>query len=275
MTAPDLGKLAINQATTMKQWTLREAIEGYAAKDIRGISVWRDKLAECGVDEAAKILKDNGMTVTGVCRGGMFPANDDGGRQAALDDNRRAVDEAAAIDAQCLVMVCGGLPDGSKDMIDAREQVADGLAAMLPYARAAGVPVAIEPLHPMTAADRACVNTLEHALDLCDALGDGMGVAVDCYHVWWDPKLEEQIARAGSRILGFHVCDWLVPTVDLVWDRGMMGDGVIDIPRIRGWVEDAGYRGFNEVEIFSERNWWQRDPVEVVDTCMERYQYFV
>ena len=275
MTAPDRKKLAINQATTMTQWTLREAIEGYAIKDIRGISVWRDKLAECGVDEAARILKDNNMTVTGLCRGGMFPANDDAGRQAALDDNHRAVDEAAAIGAQCLVMVCGGLPDGSKDMIDTRKQVADGLAAMLPYAIDAGVAVAIEPLHPMTAADRACVNTLEHALDLCDALGDGIGVAVDCYHVWWDPKLEEQIVRAGNRILGFHVCDWLVPTVDLVWDRGMMGDGVIDIPRIRGWVENAGYRGFNEVEIFSERNWWKRDPTEVVDTCIDRYQHFV
>jgi sugar phosphate isomerase/epimerase len=229
MDAPDLKKLAINQATTMKQWSLREAIEGYAARDIRGISVWRNKLAECGVDEAARILKDNGMTVTGVCRGGMFPANGDAGRRAALDDNRSAVDEAAAIDAQCLVMVCGGLPDGSKDMIDARKQVADGLAAMLPHAIDGGVPVAIEPLHPMT----------------------------------------------GNRILGFHICDWLVPTVDLVWDRGMMGDGVIDIPSIRGWVEDAGYRGFNEVEIFSERNWWQRDPVEVVDTCIERYQHFV
>lgn len=275
MTAPERARLAINQATTMKQWTLQEAVEGYAAKDIRGISVWRDKLAECGVDDAAKLLQDYGMTVTGLCRGGMFPANDDGGRQIAYDENRRAVDEAAAIDARCLVMVCGGLPDGSKDMADARKQVADGLERMLPYARDAGVPVAIEPLHPMTAADRACVNTLEQALDLCDALGDGVGVAVDVYHVWWDPKLEGQIARAGSRILGFHVCDWLVPTVDLVWDRGMMGDGVIDIPRIRGWVEAAGYRGFNEVEIFSERNWWQRDPEEVVDTCIERYAKYV
>jgi len=275
MTAPERARLAINQATTMKQWTLREAVEGYAAKDIRGISVWRDKLAECGVDDAAKLLQDYGMTVTGLCRGGMFPANDDGGRQIAYDENRRAVDEAAAIDARCLVMVCGGLPDGSKDMADARKQVADGLERMLPYARDAGVPVAIEPLHPMTAADRACVNTLEQALDLCDALGDGVGVAVDVYHVWWDPKLEGQIARAGSRILGFHVCDWLVPTVDLVWDRGMIGDGVIDIPRIRGWVEAAGYRGFNEVEIFSERNWWQRDPEEVVDTCIERYAKYV
>ncbi len=275
MPAPEREKLAINQATTMKQWSLREAVEGYAAKDIRGISVWRDKLAECGVEVAAELLRDNGMTVTGLCRGGMFPANDDAGRQAAHDDNRRAVDEAAAIGAQCLVMVCGGLPDGSKDMIDARIQVADGLERMLPYAREAGVPVAIEPLHPMTAADRACVNTLEHALDLCDALGEGIGVAVDVYHVWWDPKLEDQIARAADRILGFHVCDWLVPTVDLVWDRGMMGDGLIDIPRIRGWVEAAGYRGFNEIEIFSERNWWKRDPEEVVETCIDRYAEFV
>ena len=259
----------------MKQWSLQEAIEGYAARDIRGISVWRNKLAECGVTEAATILSDHGMDVTGLCRGGLFPANDDAGRQAALDDNRRAVDEAAAIGAECLVMVCGGLPDGSKDMIDARKQVADGLAAMLPYAIDAGVPVAIEPLHPMTAADRACVNTLEHALDLCDTLGEGTGVAVDCYHVWWDPKLEQQIARAGDRILGFHVCDWLVPTTDLVWDRGMMGDGVINIPRIRGWVEAAGYRGYNEGEIFSEHNWWKLDPVKVIDTCIERYDQFV
>ncbi len=259
----------------MKQWSLQEAIEGYAARDIRGISVWRNKLAECGVTEAATILSDHGMDVTGLCRGGLFPANDDAGRQAALDDNRRAVDEAAVIGAECLVMVCGGLPDGSKDMIDARKQVADGLAEMLPYAIDAGVPVAIEPLHPMTAADRACVNTLEHALDLCDTLGEGTGVAVDCYHVWWDPKLEQQIARAGDRILGFHVCDWLVPTIDLVWDRGMMGDGVIDIPRIRGWVEAAGYRGYNEVEIFSEHNWWKLDPVKVIDTCIERYDQFV
>ncbi|PPR10155.1 MAG: hypothetical protein CFH41_01889 [Alphaproteobacteria bacterium MarineAlpha11_Bin1] len=275
MEIPDKAKLAINQATTMTQWTLRNAIEEYSAKDVRGISVWRDKLTECGVENAATMLVDHGMTVTGLCRGGMFPAIDTDGRQRAHDDNLRAVDEAAAIGAQCLVMVCGGLPDGSKDMIEARKQVADGLDRMLPYARDAGVPLAIEPLHPMTAADRACVNTLEHALDLCDALGAGVGVAVDVYHVWWDPKLEHQIARAGERILGFHICDWLIPTSDLVWDRGMMGDGVIDIPRIRSWVEAAGYRGFNEVEIFSKSNWWRRDPVEVIDTCIERYSEFV
>ena len=272
----EFDRLAVNQATTMKQWSLREAVEGYAKRGIRGIAVWRDKLAECGVAEAAKILNDHGMTVTGLCRGGLFTAKDEAGRQRAIDDNRRAADEAASIGARCLIMVCGGLPEGSRDMADARRQVADGLAAMLPHARAAGVPVAIEPLHPMQAADRACVNTLEHALDLCDALGnDGIGVAVDVYHVWWDPKLEGQIARAGSRILGFHVCDWLVPTVDLTFDRGMMGDGVIDIPRIRAWVEAAGYRGFNEVEIFSARNWWTRDPDEVVDTCIARYRDYV
>ena len=275
MAGPDLSRLAINQGTTMKQWTLREAVEGYAAQNIRGISVWRDKLAECSIDDAISILNDHGMTVTGLCRGGMFTANDLTVRNEAIDENRRAIDEAAAINASCLIMVCGGLPDGSKDMVDARQQVADGLAAMLPYAQAAGVPIAIEPLHPMTAADRACVNTLEQALDLCDALGEGVGVAVDVYHVWWDPKLKQQIARAGKRILGFHVSDWLVPTVDLVWDRGMMGDGVIDIPRIRNWVEAAGYRGFNEVEIFSERNWWKRDPREVIETCVERYREFV
>jgi sugar phosphate isomerase/epimerase len=187
-----------------------------------------------------------------------------------LDDNRRAVDEAAAIGAACLVLVVGGLAAGSKDIAGARAQVHDGIAALLPHARAAKMPLAIEPLHPMYAADRACVNTLAHANDLCDALGDGLGVAVDIYHVWWDPALEREIARAGSRILAFHVCDWLVPTRDLLLDRGMMGDGVVDIPRIRGFVEKAGFRGAIEVEIFSAENWWKRPPEEVLAVCKER-----
>ena len=163
----------------------------------------------------------------------MFPAADEAGRRAALDDNRRAVDEAAAIGARCLVLIAGGLPKGSKDLAGAHAQVRDGLAALLPYARAAGVPLAIEPLHPMYAADRACVNTLAHANDLCDELGDGLGIALDVYHVWWDPDLTRQIARAGRRILTYHVCDWLVPTRDLLLDRGMPGDGVIDLRAIR------------------------------------------
>ena len=151
----------------------------------------------------------------------------------------------------------------------------DGIAAILPHARAVGMPIAIEPMHPMICADRGCVNTLAHANDLCEELGVGLGVAVDVYHVWWDPRLEPEIARAGDRILAFHVCDWLVPTRDLVFDRGMMGDGVIDIPRIRGWVEAAGYRGFNEVEIFSRENWWKRDADDVLTTCIERHEKFV
>ena len=186
----------------------------------------------------------------------MFPASDEAGRRAALDDNRRAIDEAAAIGAQCLVLVVGGLPKGSRDLADARRQVHDGIAALLPYARQADVPLAIEPLHPMFAADRACVNTLAQAHDLCDELGDGVGVAVDVYHVWWDPDLARQIARAGRRILAYHVNDWLVPTTDLLLDRGMMGDGVIDLRAIRAQVEAAGYRGHCEVEILMRLPDW-------------------
>jgi sugar phosphate isomerase/epimerase len=213
------------------------------------------------------------MTVTGVGGGGLLPAADAAGRPAAIDDNKRAVDEAVAIGAQCLVLVVGGLAPGSRDIAGARSQVRDGIAAMLPYARSASMPVAIEPLHPMYAADRACVNTMKQANDLCDELGDGLGIAVDVYHVWWDPELEREIRRAGKkRILAFHVCDWLVSTADLLLDRGMMGDGVIDIRRIRGWVEEAGYDGFAEVEIFSANNWWKRDPEEVVRVCAERHR---
>lgn len=272
-TPPDEGLLSLNTATVREKWTLRQMIEGCARHHIRGISPWRDKLAELGAKEAAKLIRDNGLTVTGLCRGGMFPAADRRGRQAALDDNRRAIDDAATLEARCLVLVVGGLPPGSKDLAGAREMVRDGIGEVLEHARSVGVPLAIEPLHPMCAADRACVNTMAHANDLCDELGDGLGIAVDVYHVWWDPDLERQIERAGEkRILAFHVCDWLVPTRDLLTDRGMMGDGVIDIPLIRSWVEAAGYRGFHEVEIFSAQNWWRREPDEVLAICRERHQ---
>jgi sugar phosphate isomerase/epimerase len=270
---PDEGLLSLNTATVREKWSLREMIEGCARHHIRGISPWRDKLAELGAKQAAKMIRDNGLTVTGLCRGGMFPAADRKGRQAALDDNRRAIDDAAILEAKCLVLVVGGLPAGSKDLAGAREMVRDGIGEVLDHARSVGVPLAIEPLHPMYAADRACVNTMAHANDLCDELGEGLGIAVDVYHVWWDPHLEREIERAGDRrILAFHVCDWLVPTRDLLTDRGMMGDGVIDIPLIRSWVERAGYRGFHEVEIFSAQNWWRRDPDEVLAICRERHQ---
>ena len=270
----DTALLSLNTATVRAQWTLEQCIDGCARHGIGGIAPWRDKLDACGADRAARLIREAGLRVSGLCRGGMFPAATRAGRQAALEDNRKAIDDAATIGAECLILVVGGLPEGSKDIAGARMQVRDGIAALLDHSRAAGVPLAIEPLHPMYAADRACVNTLKQANDLCDASGDGVGVAVDVYHVWWDPDLEAEIARAGAagRILGFHVCDWLVPTTDLLLDRGMMGDGVIDIPKIRGWVEAAGYGGASEVEIFSQNDWWRRDADEVLATCIERHQ---
>jgi len=270
----DLSRLSINQMTT-KGWTFREAVEGYAREGIHGIGVWRDKLAECGVSEAARILEDHGMTVSGHFRGGFFTAAGRTGFESALEENRRAVEEAAAIRAQCLVLVVGGLSKGSKGLREARTLVRDGIAATLLFARAAGVPLAIEPLHPVYAADRSCVTTMAEANDLCDELGDGVGIALDIYHTWWDPNLEREIHRAGRRILGFHVSDWLVPTTDPLLDRGMVGDGVIDVPRIRKWVEEAGYRGIVEVEVFSAENWWKKDPSDVVRICKERFREYV
>jgi len=285
MAPPPAGLLSLNTATTRGRWGLAQAIEGCARHGIRGISPWRDLLHTMGVAKAAKAIRAHALTVTGLCRGGMFPARDARTRKANIADNLRAIDEAHALGAQCLVLVVGGLPAGSKDIAGARAQVKEGIAAILPQARAAGVPLAIEPLHPMYAADRACVNTLAQALDLCDALdplGPGvrrggrcaLGVAVDVYHVWWDPQLESQIRRAGKRrLLAYHICDWLVPTTDLLLDRGMMGDGVIDLKRVRGWMARAGYRGFHEVEIFSAGNWWKRDPDEVLATCKARHRW--
>ena len=266
----DLSRLSLNTATVKEQWSLAECIEGCARHGIPGIAPWRDKLHDYGLELAVKHIRDTGLKLSGLCRGGMFPAADEAGRQAALADNRLAVDEAKALDAACLVLVVGGLPEGSKDIAGARQQVRDGIAATLEYARTVGMPLAIEPLHPMYAADRACVNTMAQANDLCDELGEGLGVAVDVYHVWWDPDLESQINRAADRILAYHVCDWLVPTTDLLLDRGMMGDGVIDIPLISKWVDGTGYDGLIEAEIFSAKNWWKRSSEEVIRTCRER-----
>ncbi len=263
-------QLSLNTASVRAQWDLGQCIEGCARHGFGGISPWRDKLQEMGVAAAARAIRDAGLGVSGLCRGGLFTAE---GRltEAVIDDNRRAVDEAAAIGAECLVFVVGGLPAGSRDLEGARSLVEDGLGRTLDYARAAGVRLAIEPLHPMYAADRACVNTTRQALDICDRLGGGIGVALDVYHVWWDPEIEAQIARAGkARLLAFHVCDWLVPTRDMLTDRGMMGDGVIDIRRLRRAVQANGFEGLVEVEIFSADNWWKRDADEVMRTIAAR-----
>ena len=284
--SPDHRWLSINTATLRGAGSLDGIIEACARHGIRAISPWRDQVAGIGLARTASLVAEHGLALSGYCRGGMFPAIDAAGRGAALDDNRRAVDEAKALDAACLVLVVGSLPGAlagaplSKDLFAARNDVRDGIAATLEYARAAAMPLAIEPLHPMYAADRACVNTMEQALDLCDALDasrtGALGVAVDVYHVWWDPKLEAQIARAGrERLLAFHVCDWLTPTRDLLEDRGMMGDGVIELPRIRGWMEAAGFAGYSEVEIFSRDDWWKRPADEVLATCIARHKTVV
>jgi sugar phosphate isomerase/epimerase len=279
--------LSINTATVRKQrgidWPLPQILDACAQRGIRAVSPWRDQVAAAGLDAIAKQVRALGLELSGYCRGGMFTYTDAASRQASRDDNRRALDEACTLGAPCLVLVVGGLPGAlagkpaHRDIAAARAQVSEGIAALLEDARARRMPLAIEPLHPMYAADRACINTLEQALDVCDALDPdrtgALGVAVDLYHVWWDPKLRAQIERAGrERLLAFHVCDWLVPTTDLLNDRGMMGDGVIDIRQARGWVEAQGFAGYSEVEIFSSTNWWQRDGGEVLDTCIARHR---
>lgn len=270
----DSTLLAINSAT-VKAWTLPQLADGCARAGISAIAPWRDLVQAMGNEKAGKRIRDAGIAVSCYCRGGMFTAADAAARRAAIEDNYRAIDEAVAIGARCLVMLGGGLPPGSKDLVGAHAQVRDGFAALLPYARAAHMPLAIEPLHPMTAADRCCVNTLAHANDLCDELGEGVGLALDVYHVWWDPDLDRQIRRAGKRILTYHVCDWLVPTRDTVFDRGMPGDGVIDLKRIRAMVETTGYAGHIDVEIFSTLDWWKHDPDEVLRICLERHRTVV
>jgi sugar phosphate isomerase/epimerase len=273
----DTRLLSLNTATVKVQWDLKEIIDNCVKLGIGGISPWRDQVEKCGLQEAAKRINDAGLKVTGLCRGGMFPSSTKAGLQANIDDNLRAIDEAKVLNAECLVLVVGGLPDGSRDIEKTRDQVFHGISAILDHARSNNMPLAIEPLHPMYAADRACVNTMKQALDICDRLGAGIGVALDVYHVWWDPDLQEQTMRAGrnKQLLAYHVCDWLVPTNDMLTDRGMMGDGIIDLKKIRGWVEEAGYTGSCEVEIFSAENWWKKAPEFVLKTCIERHQTVV
>jgi sugar phosphate isomerase/epimerase len=273
--------LSINTATVRKQhgqdWPLPQILDACAARGIRAVSPWRDQVQAAGLANTARQLRALGIELSGYCRGGMFTSD------GWPDDNRRALDEACELQAPCLVLVVGGLPGAlagratHKDIAAARQHVCESIATLLDEARSRGMPLAIEPLHPMYAADRACINTLAQALDVCEQLDPqrtgALGIALDVYHVWWDPQLAAQIERAGrERLLAFHVCDWLTPTTDLLNDRGMMGDGVIDIPRIRALVEAQGYSGYSEVEIFSAANWWQRDGGKVLDTCIARHR---
>ncbi|MCB9946037.1 MAG: sugar phosphate isomerase/epimerase [Geminicoccaceae bacterium] len=270
---PETSQLSINLATVRARYEIGEILDAVARHGIPAVAPWRDQIASIGLKETSKRIRDLGLKVSGVCRGGMFPTADKAAYEANLEDNVRAVEEAAELDAACLVLVVGGIPEGSKDLIGARTQVRDGIAWLNERAQDAGVKLAIEPLHPMYCADRAVVNTMAHALDICDDVGGDVGVACDVYHVWWDPQLDTQIERAGkARLHAFHICDWLRTTSDMLLDRGMMGDGVIDIPPIRRKVEAQGFDGFHEVEIFSKDNWWKRDIDDVLSTCIERHQ---
>ena len=277
--------LSLNTATVRKQGDLLQIIDACARHSIRAIDPWRDQVAAVGLDRAARAVREAGLELSGYCRGGMF-TSDAARRVEVHDDNRRAVDEAKALGAPCIVLVVGGLQQysrpgsaASRDIAAARGQVEDAIAEMMEYARGAKMPLAIEPLHPAYAADRACVNTTKQALDICDRLDPGrtgaLGVALDVYHIWWDPDVLPQIRRAGNdRLLAFHVCDWLVPTRDILNDRGMMGDGVIDIKSLRAAVEAEGFAGYSEIEIFSE-SWWTRPMDEVLQTCIDRHRTVV
>jgi sugar phosphate isomerase/epimerase len=267
----DISRLAIHQATTERQWELPEAVAGYARHGVHAITVRRDKLAACGIGVAKGLLANHGMKVAGLSRAHLPTTSEREPRQKCMDRFRRAIEEAAELGADYLITLADGLPEGSKDLEGARARARDALGELLPEAVAAGVPLGLEPLHPMNA-DFSCINRLGEASDLVAELGPGMGVLVDVYHVWWDPALEAEIARAGTTIMGVHLSDWLVPTRDLTLDRGMMGDGVIDLARFCRLVDGAGFAGHHEVEIFSQVDWWERDPDEVVRTAVERYR---
>jgi sugar phosphate isomerase/epimerase len=266
----DYKRLCIHTITT-KPWSLAECIAGYQKAGVPAITVWRQALEPQGLAESARMLKASGLEVVSLCRGGFFPATTAAGRQAAIDDNLRAIDEAHAIGAPLIVLVCGAVPDQS--LTESRKQIAEGIATVAGRAAEAGVKLAIEPLHPMYADSRSAVNTLRQANGMADELAlANVGVTVDVYHLWWDPELEAQIARAGAagRIFSYHVCDWRTPTRDMLNDRGLIGEGCIPLRQIRGWVEAAGYDKTIEVEIFSEE-YWKREPGAFVETIKAAY----
>lgn len=253
----DLSKLCIHTITT-KPWSIEEAAKKYSANGVMGITVWRDALTGRNIKQTGDLLRQYNLSVVSLCRGGFFAGKEPGKRQAAIDDNRRAIDEAFALGTNLIVLVCGADPSQSLD--DSRKQIHDGIAAILPEAKAAGIHLAIEPLHPMYADTRSAINTLAQANDMTEVLNSPwVGVAVDVYHLWWDPHLEKEIKRCGKNnsLMAFHICDWKSPTNDMLNDRGLMGEGCIPVRKIRSWVEAAGFKGFNEVEIFSNEYWKQ------------------
>jgi len=273
----ELARFSINQMT-VKQLSMPELVDTCRELGVAGVGLWREPVQAYGLEATAKLVRDAGLTVTTLCRGGFFTATDPAERAAALDDNRRAVEEAATLGTDVLVLVSGGLPAGSKDLHGARERIADALAVLGPYAEDHGVKLAIEPLHPMYASDRCVVSTLTQALDLAERFpAHQVGVTVDTYHIWWDDSAPAQIARAGAggRIHTFQLADWTTPLPEGVLNgRGQIGDGAIDMREWKGYVEAAGYTGAIEVELFNDEL-WARDGREVLAETAARFVEYV
>ncbi|MBT3385060.1 MAG: sugar phosphate isomerase/epimerase [Prolixibacteraceae bacterium] len=266
----DLSKLCVHTLTT-KPWDLRECVENYNAAGIQGITIWRNVLENQNLIDAKKLFDDHNMEVVSIARGGFFPSIEKSIRNKAIDDNLLAIEQAAAVGAPVIVLVCGA--DGKQSLEKSREQIKEGIIKILPEAKAAGVKLAIEPLHPMYAGDRSAINTMAQANDLAEEINsDFVGVAVDVYHLWWDDNLQQEIMRCGKNdnLFAFHVCDWNVPTTDFLNDRGLMGDGCINVPQIRSWVEKAGFKGYNEVEIFSDK-YWAMNQIEYLEKIKNAY----
>jgi sugar phosphate isomerase/epimerase len=266
----NLDRLCIHTITT-KSWSIEEAAENYSRVGVKGISVWRQYLEGRNIAQTGQMLKDHDLEVVSLVRGGFFPSTSADKRAAAIDDNKKAVDEAAALGAPMIVLVCGADPGQSLET--SRAQIQEGIESVLPYAIANGVKLAIEPLHPMYADTRSAVNTLAQANDMAEAIAsDHVGVAADVYHLWWDPSLEQELLRCGrnGHLYAFHICDWMSPSADFLNDRGLMGEGCIPVQKIRGWAEAAGFKGYNEVEIFSDR-WWAGDQHEFLNRIVEQY----
>ena len=267
----DLSKLCIHTITT-KPWRIEEAAKNFSEAGVKGITVWRDALTGRNIKKTGDILRGYDLSIVSLCRGGFFPSIDKTKRQTAIDDNRKAIEEAYELGSKLIVLVCGA--DPAQSLETSRQQIQDGIESLIPEASAAGVQLAIEPLHPMYADSRSAINTLAQANEMTEAINSPwVGVAVDVYHLWWDPNLENEIKRCGKNnaLLAFHICDWKSPTVDMLNDRGLMGEGCIPIQQIRSWVEATGFNGFNEVEIFSTE-YWKQDQSVFLDKIIEAYK---
>ncbi len=267
----DLSQLCIHTITT-KPWSIETAVQNFSSAGVKGITVWRDALEGRNIKKTGELIRASGLSIVSLCRGGFFPSTDPQKRKASIDDNRRAIEEASELGASLIVLVCGADPKQSLE--DSRKQIQDGIATVLPEAKAAGVRLAIEPLHPMYADTRSAINTLAQANDMALQLNSPfVGVAVDVYHLWWDPSLEQEIKRCGenNHLFAFHICDWNVPTNDFLFDRGLMGEGCIPVRKIRSWVEATGFNGFYEVEIFSNK-FWKEDQHQFLDKIIKAYK---